>query len=387
MVVPSASDEEQASRPNLLDRLGIDWNAVPTTPIPESFDQGGALAASTQGSAEAKSGSDSAETIEDEGGNVVVAPIPFVSPTIGYGLALGGAYLVKLDPKSPPSTIGVGALYSENNSYGGGLFFKGFFAEDRVRVTAGIVATRLNFDLRVADQDIALRENVLAFGFEVLIRSFERVFIGPQLIVSGIDTDVVRSSDIGVIPDDELEAFNLGVGLRAQRDTRDSTFYPRTGSFADAQLRVFNESLGSDFDYQVLPAAYNHYLSPSSRDVVALRVSTRLAFGDVPFYGQSFVGAGPDLRGYVVGTVQDDALAAVQGEYRRELYGRLGAVAFAGVGAVAPTLGDVFDAETLPSAGFGARFTLEEKNHVNLRIDVAWGRDQSAVYLAVGEAF
>ena len=271
MVVPSASDEEQASRPNLLDRLGIDWNAVPTTPIPESFDQGGALAASTQGSAEAKSGSDSAETIEDEGGNVVVAPIPFVSPTIGYGLALGGAYLVKLDPKSPPSTIGVGALYSENNSYGGGLFFKGFFAEDRVRVTAGIVATRLNFDLRVADQDIALRENVLAFGFEVLIRSFERVFIGPQLIVSGIDTDVVRSSDIGVIPDDELEAFNLGVGLRAQRDTRDSTFYPRTGSFADAQLRVFNESLGSDFDYQVLPAAYNHYLSPSSRDVVALR--------------------------------------------------------------------------------------------------------------------
>lgn len=373
--------EEEADEPRgFLGRFQIDWRDLPELPRPENVDVGGALVGSTKTVPE--------EVDEEGGGDLLVAPIPFVSPTIGYGLALGGAYLVKLDEDSPPSTIGAGALYSQNGSYGAGVFFKGYFAGDRVRVTTGLVAARLNFDLSVSDDtEVPLRENVLAYGLEVLIRCFERLFLGPQILVAGVDTDIVKESDAGAIPDDELDTFNISLGLRGQRDTRDSTFYPRSGSLADVQLRVFDDSWGSAFNYQVLPIAYNHYLSPGPRDVVALRAYTRLAFGDVPFYGQSYFGTGSDLRGYVIGTSFDDALGAVQGEYRRELAGRLGAVGFAGVGAVAPTFGELFEAEALPSVGLGVRFLLEKENHVNLRIDYAWGRDQSALYLAVGEAF
>jgi outer membrane translocation and assembly module TamA len=177
------------------------------------------------------------------------------------------------------------------------------------------------------------------------------------------------------------------VGGRAQRDTRDSSFYPRTGSFADMQLRVFDPALGSPFAYSVLPLSYDHYFSPGVRDVVALRLAGRLAFGDVPFYGQSFFGAGGDLRGYPVGEYHDEVLLAAQAEYRRELIGWLSAVAFAGLGTVAPALDELDEGPTLPSTGIGLRFTLEKQNHVNFRIDLGWGRDEAVVYLGVGEAF
>jgi outer membrane protein assembly factor BamA len=329
------------------------------------------------------------ETIEEEeDGRFLIAPIPFLNPTIGYGLALGGAYLVPLGKDSPPSTIGGGAMYSENGTFGGALAFKGYFDEDRYRVTAGALAVRVNYDLTLADAgEIPLQQSVAAFGLEFLVRAIERVFIGPQLILNTLETSLRRDEDSGVIPDDELDSESLAVGLRCQRDTRDSTFYPRDGSFADLQLRLLDPALGSATAYQILPIAYNTFYSPGPRDVIGVRASARFAFGDVPFYGESFFGSRSDLRGYTVGTIHDSTLLAVQAEYRRELFWRLGAVAFAGVGAVAPDLNDIGDSTALPSVGFGARITLEEKNHVNFRIDFAWGEGQSAIYFGVGEAF
>ena len=37
--------------------------------------------------------------------------------------------------------------------------------------------------------------------------------------------------------------------------------------------------------------------------------------------------------------------------------------------------------------GVGLRFTLAKRNHVNLRIDYAWGKSSTALYVGVAEAF
>lgn len=331
---------------------------------------------------------DTAEIPEDEeGGSFLVAPIPFHNPTVGYGLALGAAYLLELDEESPASVFGGGGFYAENGSLGGALAFKGYFDEDRYRLTAGFVATRLHFDFSTETEDVPLREDIVGGGLEFLVRSFERVYFGPQVVLAVIDTDVEREADAEAIPDDQLATTNIGLGLLSQRDTRDSVYYPREGSNASVLLRVFDESLGSPFSYQIVPVSYDHFLSLGEKDVLGLRASGRFAFGEVPFYGESYFGTNADLRGYAVGTLHDDTLLAGQAEYRRELVGRLGAVAFAGLGTVAPDLGKVDEGEALPSIGFGLRFNLEPENHVNLRLDFAWGEDQSAVYLGVGEAF
>ena len=321
-------------------------------------------------------------------GDILVAPIPFIDPTIGAGLVLGAAYLTKLDPISPASTLGGGVMFSDNGSFAAGIGFNGYFSEDRYRATIVAAKARIRYDLALDDgRNVPLQQDVLGLNVQFLARVAERVFIGPQVLVSGLDTSFRKTEEPDTIPEDELEATNIALGVIAQRDTRDSPFYPRAGSLADLQFRLFHPDLGSTAEYQVLPLSYNHYLSLGQRDVLALRASLRTTFGDVPFYGQSYFGSSADLRGYVIGTVYDDSLGAVQAEYRRELFWRLGAVAFAGVGAVASDVSDLFEADALPSGGFGLRFLLEKKNHINLRVDFAWGDGQEAIYFGVGEAF
>ncbi|MEM9378785.1 MAG: BamA/TamA family outer membrane protein [Planctomycetota bacterium] len=323
---------------------------------------------------------------DEEGGDVVLAPIPFANPTVGAGLAVAGAYLVKLDPDSPPSTIGAGGGYSENDSYAAALDFKGYFGGDRYRLFATFFDARLNFDLSSEFGPIPLRADLIGGKVEVLVRAFERVFFGPTLVSVRVNSDVRDANREGVIPEDQLAAENTALGVRALRDARDSTFYPRTGSLADAQVRAFVRDLGADFSFRTIPLSYNHYFRLGERDVLAVRAAARFAVGDVPFYGQSYLGAGPDLRGYAVGTVRGDNLLAAQAEYRRELFWRLGAVAFGGVGTVFDELSELDSAEAYPSAGFGLRLLLEKDNHVNFRVDFAWGDGQDAIYVSVGEA-
>ena len=76
-----------------------------------------------------------------------------------------------------------------------------------------------------------------------------------------------------------------------------------------------------------------------------------------------------------------------QAEYRRDLFWRLGTVAFAGAGAVAHTWADFGDTDAEPGGGFGLRFVLAKRNHINLRADNAWGNNSKASYISLGEAF
>ena len=324
--------------------------------------------------------------LEEEDGDFVIAPLPFANPTLGAGLAVGGAYLVKLDPDSPPSTIGAGGGYSENASFAAAIDFKGYLGGDRYRLLATFLNARLNFDLSSEFGPIPLSADIVGGKVEALVRVHEKIFVGPTLVSVRVNSDFRVSDRQCEIPEDQLAAENTALGVRALRDARDSTFYPRTGSLADAQVRAFVRDLGADFSFRTIPLSYNHYFRLGERDVLAVRAAARFAVGDVPFYGQSYLGAGPDLRGYAVGTVRGDNLLAAQAEYRRELFWRLGAVAFGGVGTVFDELSQLDSAEAFPSAGFGLRLLLEKDNHVNFRVDFAWGDGQDAIYVSVGEA-
>src|SRR5262249_3013199 len=64
-----------------------------------------------------------------------------------------------------------------------------------------------------------------------------------------------------------------------------------------------------------------------------------------------------------------------------------GASAFIGGGEVGADFGSFTWPHVLPGGGVGARFTLAKRNHVNLRVDYAWGKNSTALYMAVAEAF
>lgn len=98
-------------------------------------------------------------------------------------------------------------------------------------------------------------------------------------------------------------------------------------------------------------------------------------------------GSNRDLRGYPVGRYYDDALYALQLEYRAPLWKRLGAVVFAGVGSVASSLDRLDSAKSLSSTGVGLRYLASPAQRLNVSIDFAVGRDESTLYVYIGEAF
>ena len=80
-------------------------------------------------------------------------------------------------------------------------------------------------------------------------------------------------------------------------------------------------------------------------------------------------------------------MLSAQVEYRWNFHGRWGMVAFAGAGSVAPSGSELLHSTTLPSYGAGLRFIASKAYKVNIAMDWAHGRDDTAFYFRIGEAF
>jgi Omp85 superfamily domain len=332
-------------------------------------------------------------------GEWIIAPLPNYSPTFGWGIIGRAGYIFPLnssDKVSPPSVVGAFGYYSQNSSWMAGMGTKLYLDEDRYRVTAAVMHGEFNYDFSgigtaagESGQSVPLGQKMTGGIFETLFQVAPHVYLGPKYIGSGIHIDVDTSNvnPAVKIPSNEVMTTLSGLGLHVQWDTRDSQFYPRKGHLADVDLSFHDPAIGDSFAYQVYTLSYNQYISLAENQVLALRGFAQCENGDVPFYALSKFGRGSDLRGYRVGQFQDQQMFAVQGEYRLEITKRIGAVAFAGLGEVMPSLSDITVDDLLPSGGVGLRYVIAEQNHVALRMDVAWGREGSQFYLTVGEAF
>ena len=93
------------------------------------------------------------------------------------------------------------------------------------------------------------------------------------------------------------------------------------------------------------------------------------------------------MRGYEAGRYLDRFTVATQLECRLVLPKRFGIVAFGGIGGVAPGPDQFRSKNFLPDVGTGLRFELSKKYHVNLRCDVAQGKNSHTWSMGVGEAF
>jgi len=329
----------------------------------------------------------------------VVAPIPSYRPTFGWGLAFGTAYIYRPESVSadhPPWVTGLGAFYTDNGSWGGGAAHKMNWDEDQWRLLGALAYADLRYDFYGVGEaagrgkeSIPLRQTAGGGVLELLRGVGGHWYVGGRYtranVQTGLDGDVEPLPPAFQHVPFKFDSQLSGLGLRVQRDTRDSTFYPTSGSLLDFDANFFASALGSDFEYQSYVLAYNHYFSIATHHVLAVRGYGQATGGDAPFFALASFGSGADLRGYTPGRYRDKLMVAAQAEYRWRVTSRIGVVAFGGAGSVAPEIGE-FE-RLLPSIGFGFRFVIAKENNVSMRFDAAWGRDEHSVYIGVGEAF
>jgi len=339
----------------------------------------------------------------------VGTPIPVINPTVGNGLAGAGGLLIHLNPEdtvSPPSIFGAGAGFTSNGTWAYGILAELFLKQDRFRITGLFGDGHVNYDYygkgnlsEELNLFVPLSIDGKFFLVEPKVRVFECWYVGPRYhLLSarvGLNWDEI-GDQLPWIPDlglgEELSRLGVDVrsaalGLRVERDARDSQFYPRSGSVVDLKLDFFDSSFGSTRNYQTRILSGSGFVGFKTKNVIAWRASACSASDDTPFYDLCMLGKAEDLRGYAVGRYQSHSMLAGQVEYRRELFWRLGAVAYLGAGEVAKSFSDLNWNDILPGGGIGARFTLSRESHINFRIDYAWGEDSSVLYVSIMEAF
>jgi hypothetical protein len=333
-------------------------------------------------------------TAAPRGAEFVVAPIPIVNPTIDNGLALAVGQLYPIGRGSPPSgTMGMG-FYTSNDSWGFGLAQLLHLDDDRYRALIAGAYFDVNFDFfgigsDAGDQGESIPFNQKGYGgmADFRVRLWRDWYAGPRYRFAKTTASADLTNGSVPIPSADLDLRTASLGPHLERDTRSDQFYPRAGSWFDLVIGFAGEAIGGRRSYQMYQAAFSTYTSLSPRQVLATKINSCYADGDVPFFDLCLLGQYQDIRGYQTGQYRDRAMLTAQAEYRLELWKRIGMVAFGGAGEVAESFGKFTDDSVLPSGGAGLRYRLTKENHVNLRADYAWGKGNSALYISIAEAF
>lgn len=321
----------------------------------------------------------------------VVAPIPIVNPTIGNGLAVAALMLYKIDPKSPVSTTAIAAGYTDTDSWGVGVLQDAKFAEDRWRILGGAAIAVARYELYVPeispDFHFSTEQRLSGGLLQVMRRVAPEFYVGLRYKLATVNFPPPEAAQ-DLIPEEGID-FNIGgMGPVAEWDSRNHSFQPNGGSRIVFRSNFSRDTFGADLDYDTYMLAFNHYRTGfRDQDVFAWRASLCSTSNDTPFFERCQFGSSNDLRGYAVGRYYDDAMYAAQVEYRAPLWKRLGAVAFAGVGSVASSFGDFGSSDTLAAGGVGLRILASTEQRLNVSIDFAVGRDESTLYMYIGEAF
>lgn len=332
-------------------------------------------------------------------GEFVIAPMPMVNPTLDNGFSLVAGYLYRLDVndrKTPPSVSALAGFKTSNGSWAASAVQTLHLGHDRFRLLAVAAYSDINYEFfgigqsaGSAGTSIELNQAGSVGLFEGLVRIAPDWYIGAryQILDMTASTSDLAIPDGPTLPAIDADLRTASLGPRVEFDSRDNPFYPRHGLQIQGIANFYGKGVGGQRNYQVYEGWINGYHAVGARNVVAWHAGACGTDGRVPFYDLCLLGKNQDLRGYTTGQYRDGAMLAAQAEWRSELWWRFGAVAFAGVGEVSPDFTTFTFKDVLPGSGVGLRFTLAKRNHVNLRVDYAWGKNSSALYVGVAEAF
>jgi hypothetical protein len=334
--------------------------------------------------------------LEIFGGRAKLAalPIPSYDESFGWsiGLAVAGYYKVNsADTVSPESVTALFGFYAENKTWAAGAFQKFHFDQDRWRVSFGGAVADVNFQTWLGFPEwiggggtfIDYKTEVKGGMLQGSRLVWKRLYLGAKYRYMRSSTEFFLP--LPIQPELEPRTFS-GLGLISTWDSRDNIFYPLEGFHVDFWTLWNRDWIGSDQDYDVYHFEASGYREYRKMHVIAARIHSRIATGDVPFEDQSIIYY-MDLRGYTDGRYRADQRHTLQAEYRWNFFRRWSARGFAGIGWSVDEISEITWEGTLPSVGIGAGWRMIADPPINIGVDYAWGKDESAIYFRIGEAF
>lgn len=219
----------------------------------------------------------------------------------------------------------------------------------------------------------------LAPGFYVGMRADAQYLNVTETELNGLfDSGGVPGADGG---------RTVGLGPTLAWDDRDNAVQSRSGAFYQASLMTWQPFLGSQYAFTRLTIDLRHFFPIYGEHVIGAQLYGELNAGHVPFHQMALLGGQNLMRGYFEGRYRDRFMLAAQVEYRYPIWWRFSGVAFAGLGDVSPRVVDFEPSEIKVAGGAGLRFTLNEQERLNVRLDLGVGPGTFGAYLGIAEAF
>ena len=215
-------------------------------------------------------------------------------------------------------------------------------------------------------------------------------FVGLDYIFEN-EYNFTFESDNTSLARGEVEGSNGGIGSAIGSvflfDSRDNVINATKGKYFQFSSYFFRPELGSTFNFVNINAVFNTYRQFSNQHILAVNVVSQFNFGEVPFLDLAKVGNDDILRGYARNRYRDNYFVAAQAEYRFPIYKRLGAVTFLGLGDVFSNTSQLSMDYLKYSYGGGLRFSINQSERLNIRLDYGIGRNERSFYFTVTEAF
>jgi outer membrane protein assembly factor BamA len=322
--------------------------------------------------------------------------IPITEPAVGYGAAGGLAFLSKplggdRAGFGRPNITVVGALATDNGSWGAVAGDVRHWLDDRLQTVAGVVYASVNLDFFGLGDDPRLAANPLRYNLEPVGGMLQGKYrLGDSRTWAGVSyayatTDVTFEAPAGTpgLPDFRSESTVGGLTPSLTYDSRDNIFTPTRGAYVEGTLGLFSAALGGDSEFQRGQIIGMQFLPLHRRLFLGLRGQLAASFGDEPFYLRPFI----SLRGAPAMRYQGEEMAQLEAEVRWQCWKRFSVVGFVGGGTVWNDFERFESTKSVVTGGAGFRYELARKYGLHMGLDVAVGPDDPALYVQVGSAW
>ena len=327
-------------------------------------------------------------------------PYAYYTPETQFAFGAGGMLYFRSSTKEfvRPSKIKLSAYYTTNNQYSFDLtpaiYFPGA-GRDLLELKVQYTKEQSKFyGVGAGSPEIENADYIMKYF------RFYSEFGGLGHIINGLHTGLLYDFSTHEMADKMQNPFLLndlplghdggnlsGFGFLLILDKRDNLFYPSKNSFYKFRAQGFGRDIGSDYTYLRLVADLRNYFSFFDEHILAFQYYAELTYGDPPFFKLPALGGPNRMRGYFLGRYRDLQYMTAQVEYRKIVWWRLGVAAFYGLGDVSEKLTTFEFHKFKHSYGFGLRFVFDEKEKINLRMDIGFGENTSGIYFSMEEAF
>lgn len=341
------------------------------------------------------------DTTSIEKAQFMVYPVVAYSPETSLELGLSSLYVryAKNDTNNRLSEINAFGFVTLANQYGG-ILEHAIYSDKNKWFFLGKMKFQ-SFPLSYygigPDAPAQKVARVDAFQFQLKERVLRKIY---KSIYGGLELDFQHLGNVSFNPYNNQVALdlplgnqgstNLGIGTGILFDNRHNVLNVRDGLFAELAFLHYDKSFGSDFTFSQVFTDFRYFVPIRKRNVLALQAIGQFSNGNPPFNQLALMGGENMMRGYYLGRYRDRNQLAFQAEYRMLPFSfmkRFGASVFGGAGTVFNEFSTFDFNKVVLAGGAGIRFLLFPKKDIWTRVDLAFTREGTGVYIFIGEAF